>query len=125
MGYQTLSSFVDSRGNTIYGTTLEKKDLKFLESIRKGWSDVSDADILTAKQKIVGAFDFDASNVMGMACRDFIYIYHANKHDHFFAWTGGGRGTEKQHNVYRYHGECDLCFSTEAEFEIIKLMLLN
>lgn len=108
----------DARGNKWYETNFrDSQAQEWLHEIRGKWQTATDEEISLAKKKVVDVFGGNADGALGQACRDFVYVFGADKRSHYFVLTETRLGDL----CLMYEGECDMQFSAEASFDFIKM----
>ena len=116
---------VDQRGHRWLQTSMNSHEQAWLDEVRKDWVSASDEAIEQAKNKITCLFEgedfakslFHSQNFRGQACRDFIYVFSTDGVSHYFVCTGANT----KPIAIKCEGECDMTFSSEAEFELIMM----
>ena len=109
---------VDQRGHRWLQTSMTKDEQEWLDEVRKDWVSAADEAIEQAKNKITGLFggeELCGYNLRGQACRDFIYVFSTDGVSHYFVRTGAN--TEP--TAIMCEGECDMSFSSDAEFDLV------
>jgi len=109
---------VDERGHRWLQTSMTKDEQEWLDEVRKDCKSAPDKAIEQAKNKITGLFggeDLCGQNFELKACRDFIYLFSSDGVSHYFVRTGAN--TEP--TAIKCEGECDMSFSSDAEFDLV------
>ena len=69
----------------------------------------------TKLQACLGGEELCGYHLRGQVCRDFIYVFSTDGVSHYFVRTGAN--TEP--TAIKCEGECDMSFSSDAEFDLV------